>query len=395
LNFRNVGTMTWQTLLVDSGNSTTLDNLVNCLEYECKVQAVCTEGASNFSETITFNTVCAPCREVTGVRAVGITPTSATILWDKSAAGIEYEFRARTEGSTTWDSGIVDGEGAFYFDLDPCTDYEIQIKTLCDGETSAYSNTFVFTTGGCNGRIYCTAQGEFSDAEWIEEIQLGDFVSKTGNDYGYADYSHLEKTLGRGATYDLSLTPGFMGDNYGEYWKVWIDFNQDGDFSDDNELVFDANNASTTTVTGTISIPESVPIGSTTMRVSMKWVDSISDPDTPESCTVFSYGEVEDYTVNISYTTSTETPIAAVSSIKAYPNPSNGQFTLQVNLPQTTEVSVQIFNTTGQQIYDYNQFTMSNKWEQAIDLSQHPTGMYLMVVTANGQQYQHKLMLAK
>ncbi len=394
VSFRNTGTITWQTLVVQNGTSTILQNLVNCLEYECKVQAVCVEGESNFSEVLTFNTVCSPCSEVTGVRAVGITPTSATLLWNKAAAGIEYEFRARPKGVTNWDEGMVDGEGALYFDLDPCTDYEVQVKTVCDSGTSAYSNTFVFTTGGCNGRTYCTSQGEFSDSEWIEAVSIGDFTNQSGNDYGYADYSHLTKPLARGENYNVNLTPGFLSDPYPEYWRIWIDFNADGDFEDAGELVFDANSSSTQTVTGSMLIPANATLGTTTMRVSMKWVDDTSDPDAPESCFVFSYGEVEDYTVEITTAVSVEEPIVAVSEIKAYPNPSNGQFTLQVNVPKATDATIQIFNATGQRVYQQEEL-LTAKWEQYIDLSNQPTGMYVVMVVAEGSTYQHKLLLTK
>jgi hypothetical protein len=40
-----------------------------------------------------------------------------------------------------------------------------------------------------------------------------------------------------GKTYSLCLTPGFGGPTYQVYWKVWIDYNADGDFYDTDELV--------------------------------------------------------------------------------------------------------------------------------------------------------------
>jgi hypothetical protein len=46
-------------------------------------------------------------------------------------------------------------------------------------------------------------------------------------------------------------------------------------------------------VSGTITIPSSVTSGATRMRVSMKY------NAVPTSCESFTYGEVEDYTVNI------------------------------------------------------------------------------------------------
>jgi hypothetical protein len=48
-------------------------------------------------------------------------------------------------------------------------------------------------------------------------------------------------------------------------------------------------------VTGSITIPSSVADGNTRRRVSM------SCNEYPDACQIFSYGEVEDYIVNIHY----------------------------------------------------------------------------------------------
>jgi PKD repeat protein len=86
------------------------------------------------------------------------------------------------------------------------------------------------------------------------------------------------------------LTPDFNGGPWTEHWKIWIDFNVDGDFEDAGEEVF--YDSSTTTVTGSLTIPTGLDCV-TRMRVSMKYNSA------PTPCETFSYGEVEDYTVNI------------------------------------------------------------------------------------------------
>lgn len=146
--------------------------------------------------------------------------------------------------------------------------------------------------GGSYGTIsYCSSQGNSSSYEWISSITVGSF-SNTSGAAGYSDFTSQTINLTAGSNYNVSLTPGFSGSVYQEYWKIWIDYNADGDFSDAGELAF-SGGPSSATVNGSIAIPSSAS-GSTRMRVSMKW------NATQTECEIFSYGEVEDYTVDIS-----------------------------------------------------------------------------------------------
>lgn len=142
---------------------------------------------------------------------------------------------------------------------------------------------------------YCTSRGSSSRDEWIQQLEIGAFVNATENQGpdGYTDYTDLIIDLDPGQTYSLSLTPAFSGVVWDEWWRIWIDYNADGDFNDEGELAFDAGTKSKETVTGTITIPPDLS-GITRMRVSMKY-NSASTP-----CEAFSYGEVEDYTVQFS-----------------------------------------------------------------------------------------------
>ena len=82
---------------------------------------------------------------------------------------------------------------------------------------------------------------------------------------------------------------------------MWIDFDQNGSF-DTSEEVVSGSTSSAGNLSYNFSIPSTALSGTTRMRVSMKW-----DAD-PTACESFSYGEVEDYTVNISEATSMAMP---------------------------------------------------------------------------------------
>jgi|GEM_PF-2607663 len=136
---------------------------------------------------------------------------------------------------------------------------------------------------------YCASKSNNCNEEWIAKVQV-DAFSNASTGQTYSDFTNKVINLAPGA-HSVTLTPGFSGSAYKEYWAVWIDFNGDKDFADSGEQVFAGNG--TAAVSGSITVPAGAPQGQTRMRVAMKYNAA------PANCETFSYGEVEDYTVNI------------------------------------------------------------------------------------------------
>jgi hypothetical protein len=120
-------------------------------------------------------------------------------------------------------------------------------------------------------------------------VEVADLDNSSGKDEGgYGDYTHLTAHLTQGKTYSVSLeTNGFGG--FFLYWKIWIDYNDDKDFGDAGEDVFEAYGF--TTVTGTFTVPGCTITGDTRMRVYVGTHYTLPCEN--------GYGEVEDYTVHI------------------------------------------------------------------------------------------------
>jgi hypothetical protein len=144
---------------------------------------------------------------------------------------------------------------------------------------------------------YCGSNGDDVKYEWIARVAVGDIDNETERDGGYGDFTNLSTDLERGSTPTVRLAPGFRRQEYMEQWMIWIDFNKDMDFDDAGELVFQGEEPTKEAISGRLTIPGDVSQGETRMRVSMKWFDE--DDQVQRSCSTFSYGEVEDYTVNI------------------------------------------------------------------------------------------------
>ncbi|MGD2085357.1 MAG: PKD domain-containing protein [Candidatus Aminicenantes bacterium] len=137
---------------------------------------------------------------------------------------------------------------------------------------------------------YCDSQGNNYSYEYISNVTVDSFSNDSGGS-NYTDYTYLTAYLTAGDTVNVSLTPEFPGSTYTEYWKIWIDYNIDGDFEDTGEEVFSGSGSST--VSGSFTVASGIDV-TTRMRVSMKYSGA------PTSCETFTYGEVEDYTVDIS-----------------------------------------------------------------------------------------------
>jgi PKD repeat protein/C1A family cysteine protease len=140
--------------------------------------------------------------------------------------------------------------------------------------------------------VYCDSKGGVSE-EWIESVSIGSDVHSSTKTTGYQDFTAKTFTVQSGTTQNFTLKPAFSNARKPktEYWRIWIDLNNDKDFDDPGELLF-TSALSNTTVTGIITIPPGLNL-TTRMRISMK--RSVA----PGACEIFSQGEVEDYTVTI------------------------------------------------------------------------------------------------
>lgn len=262
------------------------------------------------------------------------------------------------------------------------------------GEVEDYKVNIVESVQQVN---YCNSQGSNSSYEWIAGVQIGSINNNSGNDGGYYDFTSISTDLSVGSSTNITLSPGFSGQVYNEYWKIWIDFNKDGDFTDAGEQVYTSGGLSSSTVIGSLNIPSNVPTGLTRMRVSMKYNGA------PSSCETFSYGEVEDYSVNITPSGAKEIPnqevsaevtLASEPTLSVYPNPANNDFTLSLTGFEKS-AEIMIMDLQGRVLYHTLKDIENSTLIQNIDVSGLTTGTYLVVVRENDNVLQEKIVLIK
>ncbi len=247
----------------------------------------------------------------------------------------------------------------------------------------------------------CSAKANYDNYFWIKDVKVGSISSVTGRDGGYGDFTHLSTSAARGSTQTLTLSPGYASTTYYVYWRVFIDYNQDGDFNDAGEVVFSYRHYNPLKVN--FRIPSTCKTGPTVMRVAMSYYGYKG------GCESHIYGEVQDYTINITGSSGArtasesrndgvqvevietgitpptgvplETEIMALSepSLKAYPNPVSDLLTIDLENILTTNTALRIFNSVGQQIH-LQALDQELQQRVQLDVSQYEDGIYLISI---------------
>ncbi|MGB1205247.1 MAG: GEVED domain-containing protein [Chitinophagales bacterium] len=238
------------------------------------------------------------CEQASGLGASGITETTASLGWSAAGGAASYNVRYRVANTSSWTTASASGTSSNISGLSSCTNYEFQVQTVCGaGLSSAYSSSTTFSTTGCTNISYCSSTGENSSYFHVANVSVGSINNSTGNDGGYGNYANVITDLGVGNSYSISATEGLgTSSNYDQDWRVWIDFNGDGTFSA-SEIVLDVANTANTTVSANFTVPAGTSFGEVGMRVSMKYFNIPAASQ--DACDTFTYGEVEDYTVNL------------------------------------------------------------------------------------------------
>lgn len=88
--------------------------------------------------------------------------------------------------------------------------------------------------------------------------------------------------------------------------------------------------------------------------------------------------------------------IAALNSLNIFPNPANQQFTVDINLAQSSRVMIDMVNVVGQTVRSYDLNTRSSGLNRHyIDVSALPAGFYLMNITVGESQVVSKVQVMK
>lgn len=373
---------TWSNFipLAAGQDSLVLTGLLPCTSYDLELTGNC--GSINSDTTrFTFRTdgCCEPPSFLVR-RTIGF--TDARVSWDEVLAVNNYLVSYKERDSTTWQTATTPDTTLLLSGLDSCTFYQAFVQGICSsGDTTAPTDTILFNTQGCDNCAianYCTAQGSNSTDDWIDTFQLDNFINPSGNDGGYAIFSPVPIFLQRGAFHQLYIR---QGSTFPQVLRVWLDLNQDGDFDDFNEQLWEgAIPTGGNSVRDSFQIPNSAQLGITRMRVATSWRTA------PDPCGSIAYGEVEDYCVEVEPRTFIQRLPSDLEAVFIAPNPFGQEFQISLEIKVSSQVTGELFNVTGQLVAtqtwtDLSVGTQQLSWQPKI-----PQGLYLLrLTTENGQ----------
>jgi len=174
--------------------------------------------------------------------------------------------------------------------------------------TSAFDDVVVTVNSGAGCSSYCTSNATSTADEEIFNVTFGTLnnSSTCGTTGGagsilneYSNYTAVSApNVTQSAVIPFSVQIGTCGGNYSNAIKIFIDYNQDGDFADAGEEVYvsPSSTSGPHTESGNITIPAGAALGNTRMRIVNV---ETGTPSSITSCGTYTWGETEDYTINI------------------------------------------------------------------------------------------------
>ena len=238
------------------------------------------------------------CPIPTDLGYTNITETSVDLIWESEAEGV-FDLEWGTIGFTP---GEGEAEGTFYgiedmiqpiTGLDSADMYEFYVRSNCstddEEDMSDWAGPFKFKSGYCapisQQSRFIT---QFSTSEAEENITYTGSTLPAGSVFGYRDRTEFVIVQQAGESFDFQSN--YIGGQSGA--KIWVDWNQNFVFEDDEEVYYHGGAA---IKSGTITIPEDILPGDYVLRIYYQ----SGATSVPTACGNVSEGEAIDFTLRI------------------------------------------------------------------------------------------------
>lgn len=301
--------------------------------------------------------------------------SGAEFLWDSVANADGYRL---TIGTVSGGSDILDNQ-----DLGTATSYSLATtmvstnyywsvtpyNTLGDSETCVES-MLTTSENGC----YCNPSST-STSTYIDSFTTTNAYENIANiNSGYAtdgyidNYETLSVEVSEGSFgFSLDLVGGTAG------CAIWIDWNNDFVFNDENELMYETTGYTNGPISATVTLPNNVLNGDYRMRVIVDYNDATPGDD---ACGFNGVrGEAEDYKVIVNNTLGVN-DVSGVSALTYYPNPVNDVLALK---SQNVINTIEVYNTIGQKVIR----KMNASQSYQLDMSGLNSGIYFVKVSGD------------
>lgn len=141
---------------------------------------------------------------------------------------------------------------------------------------------------------YCEA-GTNNNYEHINNVAMANVNQSSGwVNGGYQDFTNKVIEIETAIPQNISVNIGNVYE--GDELLIWIDWNLDGDFEDEDENVYTSGRIGLSVYNHLITVPSHASVGLTRMRIRLH--DTDNDPN-GQPCGMAGWGDVEDYSLRI------------------------------------------------------------------------------------------------
>ncbi len=225
--------------------------------------------------------------------ATSVCPTTnftLSLTGANSGPSITYQWQRALTGTGTF-TNLTGGTSATYSGTQSAaSDYRCVLTCGTNTDTTPV----VIIAQNAPNTCYCTNSYSTTTSGYLTSFNTTGGVSNiastsTNQTGGYQDFT--SQVVSGIAPTAISFSATAFGTNH---MAIFVDWNQDGDFTDAGETVYTQNTSYASSFTGSFTIPPTATPGNTRMRVRLVWSGTITD-----ACTAFGNGETEDYTFNV------------------------------------------------------------------------------------------------
>ena len=245
---------------------------------------------------------------------------------------------------------------------------------------------------------YCNPQtqsdglaGSYTGIKIFEiENEIINTSNTAANDNGYLDKTSdcsVTAFLSPKSSYEIKILPA--GGNNITNSKVWIDYDNNGDF-DSDELVFTGNHAGIIEDSAIFTVPENV------VQNKFLRVRAVLDIEyVTNACYKPRYGQVEDYSIYFyipDENSSKDHKTSNISSSGVFPNPAKSVINVEFEHSFSNNTQMIITDLQGRLIVD-ELIHNSNLKAIQIDISKIQNGIYNLSIQDNKFNYNEKFVI--
>ncbi len=289
-------------------------------------------------------------------QAIGITSA-----WETSTDGVNFTATGDSSAQIT-DAGLATGDSIYY-----------RVAVACNGGAPVYTNVIKLITNPNFYACYCTSTATNTADDDIGGFVLGSFsnnvsttpaINNPASVNTYTNYTNLGPIQAmQTVNLPVTITQINQAGSYSCDVTVYIDLDHSGTY-DAGEDVYTGTTttaAGGNVLNGTISIPNTSLLGLTGLRV------VLNESTVPTACGTYTWGETEDYVVNI------------VAAIPCSGTPTAGTIAASDSLPCANVAGTVTLTGTTQAI------GITTVWETSTDgINFTPTGDTLSQITDAG-----------